>query len=136
MNECRLWLIYTDNIQVTTCLVAKSYPTLCNSMDCSPPGSSVHGISQARILEWVAIPFSEDLPDPGVDSVSPALAGRFFTPEPPGKPEWGSGDQVIAGEQEKADLEGDVQVESRRGSRNEGGVLDEKARDGSLAGVF
>ena len=42
------------------CLVAKSCPTLCNPMDCSPPGSSVHGISQARILEWVAIFFSRD----------------------------------------------------------------------------
>ena len=39
-------------------LVAKSCLTLCNPMDCSPPGSSVHGILQARILEWVAIPFS------------------------------------------------------------------------------
>ena len=39
-------------------LVAKLYPTLCNSMDCSPPGSSFHGISQARKLEWVAISFS------------------------------------------------------------------------------
>ena len=39
-------------------LVSKWCPTLCNPMDCSPPGSSVHGISQARILEWVAIPFS------------------------------------------------------------------------------
>ena len=37
------------------CLCAQSYPTLCNSMDGSPPGSSVHGILQARILEWVAI---------------------------------------------------------------------------------
>ena len=36
-------------------LVAKSFPTLCSSTGCSPPGSSVHGISQARILEWVAI---------------------------------------------------------------------------------
>ena len=35
-------------------------------MDCSLPGSSVHGIFQARILEWVAIPFSRDLPDPGI----------------------------------------------------------------------
>ena len=34
--------------------VAQSYPTLCDPMDCSPPGSSVHGIPQARILEWVA----------------------------------------------------------------------------------
>ena len=37
------------------CLVAKLCPTLCNPMDCSPPGSSVHGISQARIMEWVSI---------------------------------------------------------------------------------
>ena len=39
-------------------LVAQSYPTLCNPMDCSLPGSSVHGILQARILKWVALPFS------------------------------------------------------------------------------
>ena len=41
-------------------LAAQSCPTLCNSTDCSPPGSSVHGISQARILEWVAISFSRE----------------------------------------------------------------------------
>ena len=40
------------------CLVAKSCPTLCNPMDYSPPASSVYGISQARILEWVAMPSS------------------------------------------------------------------------------
>ena len=40
------------------CLVAKPCPTLCNLMDCSPPGPSVYGISQAKILEWVAISFS------------------------------------------------------------------------------
>ena len=39
-------------------VVAQSCLTLCDPMDCSPPGSSVHGIFQARILEWVAIPFS------------------------------------------------------------------------------
>ena len=39
-------------------LVAQSCPTLCDPMDCNPPGSSVHGIVQARILEWVATPFS------------------------------------------------------------------------------
>ena len=55
-------------------------------MDCGPPGLSVHGISQARILEWAATSFSRDLPDPGVERVSPALAGGFFTSEPPGKP--------------------------------------------------
>ena len=51
-------------------------------MDCSPSGSTVHGILQARILEWVAIPPPRDLPDPGIKRISlmsPALAGRFFT---------------------------------------------------------
>ena len=43
------------------------------------------GISQATILEWVAFPFPEDLPNPGIKPMSPALAGRFFTTEPPGK---------------------------------------------------
>ena len=60
----------------------QSCPTLCNPMDCSPPGSSVHGILQARILEWVAISFSRDLPNLGTELMSlmsPALAGRFFT---------------------------------------------------------
>ena len=40
-------------------LVAQLCPTLCDPMDCSPQGSSVHGILQARILEWVAMPFSK-----------------------------------------------------------------------------
>ena len=59
---------------------------LCDPMDCSPLGSSVHGILQARILEWVAIPSPQDLPDPGIKTKSPALAGTFFATEPPGKP--------------------------------------------------
>ena len=49
-------------------------------MDCSPPGSSVHGSLQARILEWVAIPSSRDLPDPGMEPqspMSPELAGSW-----------------------------------------------------------
>ena len=46
-------------------------------MDCSPPGHSIHGILQAGTL---------DLPDPGIKPSSPALAGGFFTTEPPGKP--------------------------------------------------
>ena len=46
---------------------------LCDPMVCSPPGSSVHGIFQARILEWVAISFSRDLPDPGTEPGSPVL---------------------------------------------------------------
>ena len=58
-------------------------------MVCSLPGSSVHGISQAKILERVACPPPGNLPNPGIkpeSSVSPALAGEFFTTVPPGKP--------------------------------------------------
>ena len=47
--------------------------TPCDRMDCSPPGSFVHGILQARILEWVAMPSSGDLPDPGIEPVSLSL---------------------------------------------------------------
>ena len=71
------------------CVCAQLCLTLCDPMDCSPSGSSVHGIFQARILEWVAISFSRGLPDPGIEPASPessALAGGFFTTEPPGKP--------------------------------------------------
>jgi len=50
---------------------------------CSPSGSPVHGISQARILERVGDP--GDLPDPEVEPASPTLAGGFFIAEPPGK---------------------------------------------------
>ena len=66
---------------ICVCLVAPSRPTLCDPMDWIPPGSSVHGIFQARILESVAISLSPgDLPNPGVKStypVSPALVGGF-----------------------------------------------------------
>ena len=53
--------------------VAQSYPTLCDPMDCSPAGFSVHGISQARILEWAAIPFSRGSFHSGIKLQSPAL---------------------------------------------------------------
>ena len=56
--------------------------TLCNRIDCSPPGSSVHEILQERILEWVAVSFSREPHNPGIKPVSltsPALAGGFFT---------------------------------------------------------
>ena len=55
-------------------------------MDCSPPGSSVHGISYARILEWVAVFFPGNLLDPRIELKSPPLAGGFFNTEPSGKP--------------------------------------------------
>ena len=54
-------------------LVAQSCPTLYDPMDCSPPDYSVHGLVQARILEWVAIPFSRELPYPGIKLRSPTL---------------------------------------------------------------
>ena len=52
-------------------------------MDCSPPGSSVHGISQQEYWSGLPFPSSEALPNPGVEPKSPALAGGFFTSEPP-----------------------------------------------------
>jgi len=70
------------------CMCAKflqSCPTLYNPMDKSPPSSDVHGILQARILEWVAMPCSRELPNPGV-SCSSCIEGRFFTSEPQGSP--------------------------------------------------
>ena len=65
-------------------LVAKLYLTLFDPVDCSPPGTSTHGISQARILEWIAISYSKGS-DPGIKTTS-ALASEFLITEPPGKP--------------------------------------------------
>ena len=53
-------------------------------MDCSPPGSSVHGIIQARILEWVPLPSPGDPSDPGIEPGSPALKVYFLSSEVPG----------------------------------------------------
>ena len=66
--------------------VAELYLTPCDPMDCSPPGSSVHGILQARILEWVAIPFSRGSSHPGIKFTSPALQTDSLPSEPIGKP--------------------------------------------------
>ena len=57
-------------------LVAQLCPTLCDPMNCSPPGFSVHGILQAKILEWVAIPFSRGSSLPILVTY---IEGRFFT---------------------------------------------------------
>ena len=75
------------NIHMCThaCVLAKllqSCPTLCDPMDCSLPDSSIHEILQMRILEWIAMPSSRDLPDPSIEPTSftfPVLAGGFFT---------------------------------------------------------
>ena len=91
----RIWLFVTPwrgcvcvcvCVRACTCMRAQSYLTLCNPMDCSPPGSFVHGIFQARILEWVAISYSRGFfrPNPGIEPLSftspmsPAFACGFF----------------------------------------------------------
>ena len=67
--------------QCVCILVTQSCAALCDLMDCSPPGSSVHGILQARILERVAIPFSRGSSQPGDPSWVFRIAGRFSTTE-------------------------------------------------------
>ena len=71
---------------VCVCVLVTLILTVCDSMDCSPPESSVHGILQARILEWVGISFSRGSPDPGIEPRSAALQVGSLLSEPPGKP--------------------------------------------------
>ena len=78
--------LYVRTLSGLCGLVTNPCPTHYDPMDCSPPGSSVHGILQARILEWAAISFSRGFPDLGIEPMCPALAGGFFTMEPSGKP--------------------------------------------------
>ena len=78
--------------------VAQSYLTLCDPMDCSPPGSSVQGIFQTRMLEQVAIPPPGNRPDTGIEPTpltTPTLAGRFSTTVTPGMPS-GKGNSVLS----------------------------------------
>ena len=63
----------------------KSCPTLCDPMDCSPTGTSVHGILQARILDGLSFPSPGDLPDLGIEPTSPALQADSLLSEPPEK---------------------------------------------------
>ena len=63
-------------------LVAQSCPTLCDPMDCSPPGSSVHGFSRQGYWSGLSFPSPGDLPDPGMEPSSPALAGGFLGKSP------------------------------------------------------
>ena len=67
-------------------LVTQLCPTLWDLLNCSPLGSSVLRILQTRILEWVALPTPEDLPDTGIKSGSPTLQVDCLLSEPPGKP--------------------------------------------------
>ena len=66
-------------------LVAQSCPTVCSSIDCSPPGFSVHGILQARILEWVAMLSSRGSSLPQIEPWSPALQVDSSPSEQQGK---------------------------------------------------
>ena len=61
------------------CVSSLSRVTLWDPVVCSPPGCSVHGISQARVLEWIAIPFSRASSRPGDQTWVPGTAGGFFT---------------------------------------------------------
>ena len=70
------------------CLVIQSCPILCNPVDCSPPNSSVHGILQARLLEWVAMPFSRESSQPRDRTQVSALQVDSLLSEPPGKPSY------------------------------------------------
>ena len=69
----------------------QSCSVLCDPIDCSPPGSSVHGILQAKILEWVAKFLSRGSSQPRNQAHVSSLAGEFFTIEPQGKPDIGVG---------------------------------------------
>ena len=77
------WLLWQH--PVTSCVLARSVVShSLQPQDCSLPGFSVYGTSQARILEWVSFSLPGDLPNQGIKPVSLALAGWFFIPEPPG----------------------------------------------------
>ena len=74
------YLQYVQDKLLQSCL------TLCDPMDCSPLGSSVHGILQARIMEWAAMPSSRGSSWLRDQTCVSCFAGRLFTTEPPGKP--------------------------------------------------
>ena len=88
-----LWYILMVRVHAVS---LQSYLTLCDPMDCSSPGSSVHGISQARTLEWVPIYLSRGS-SPGIEHaslMSTALVGGFLTTEPPWKPNGTNGELI------------------------------------------
>ena len=70
---CGILVPWNEGVSIQSC------PTLWETTDCSLPGHSAHGILQARILEWVAIPFSRGSSQPGNQTQVSLIAGRFFT---------------------------------------------------------
>ena len=86
-RQAGIYLSENKPLCVNECLLMSN--SVCDLMDCSPPGSPVHGLSQTRILDWVSISFSRGSSPPRIklkSPVSPALASEFFTTAPPGKP--------------------------------------------------
>ena len=81
LDGCACVLSYFSGVRL--------FATPCGPMDPSLPGSSVHGILQAGILEWVHIPSPEDLPNPGNEPWSPTLQADSLSSELPGKPREG-----------------------------------------------
>ena len=77
VESCTMWWLW--------CTVARSCTPLFNPMDCSSPGSSAHGIVQARVLEWVAIFSTRESSQPRDWTHVSCTAGRFFTAKPSGK---------------------------------------------------
>ena len=73
-------------VKVSEFMSAQSCPTVCDHMDCSLPGSSVRGIFQVRVLEWVTISFSRGSSRPRDRTGSPTLQAHALPSEPPGKP--------------------------------------------------
>ena len=78
-NRCRMLHILYSMYIYCCCLITKSCLILCDPMDCSPPGSFIYGIFQARILEWIAIPFSRGSSQPRDWTQFSCIADRFFT---------------------------------------------------------
>ena len=76
------WIMYVK-VKVKS---LKSCPTLCDPVDCSLPGFSVHGILRARYWSGLPFPSPGDFPNPGIEPGSPALEADALTSEPPGKP--------------------------------------------------
>ena len=79
-------MILFDNIIILVVYSLSCVRLFWDPTDCSLPGSSLQGSSQARTPEWVAISYSKGLSNLGIDLVAPTLADAFFTTEPPGKP--------------------------------------------------
>ena len=80
-----LWAHIYTNVKVEV-LVTLSRPPLCDPRNHSPPGSSVHGILQVEYWSGLLFPPPGDIPNPGIEPTSPALAGGFFTTALPGNP--------------------------------------------------